>query len=75
MSTHSQSHPSPPRGLLHAWDELVGPAALPTVPSRRGRKPRVSLNDVLAALTYHVAEGSPHFVLAILKDDDHRTRS
>ena len=57
MSTHSQSHPSPPRGFLRAWHELIGAAALPTVPNRRGRKPRVPLNDLLATLTYHVVQG------------------
>jgi len=31
---------------------------LPTVPPRRGRKPRVPLSHVLVALTYHVLQGT-----------------
>jgi hypothetical protein len=65
MSTHSQSHRSPPRGaaattggFLRAWHELLGSASLPTVPRRRGRHPRVPLDDLLAALTYHVVQGT-----------------
>ena len=58
MSTHSQL-PSPgPRGFLRAWRELIGTTLMPTVPRRRGRKPRVPLNDLLAALTYHVVQGT-----------------
>jgi hypothetical protein len=36
---------------------LVGPAPAPTLPVRRGRKPRVPLTQVLSALTFHVMEG------------------
>src|SRR5688500_15932643 len=42
------------RGFLAAWDRLVGPRGVPTLPRRRGRKPRVPLTDLLAALTFHV---------------------
>jgi hypothetical protein len=55
MSTHSQpgDRGSPP-GFLGAWERLVGPRGVPTLASRRGRKPRVPLTQVLPALTYHV---------------------
>ena len=62
MNTHSriQRRPAPALagGFLRAWDRFVGAARLPTVPRRRGRKPRVPLNDVLAALTYHGVQGT-----------------
>jgi len=59
MSTHSQPRrPAARAGFLHAWDQLVGGSPLPTVPRRRGRKPRVPLHDLLAALTYHVVQGT-----------------
>jgi hypothetical protein len=65
MSTHSQSQHAAPRGapatnggFLRAWRELIGTTPLPTVPRRRGRKPRVSVHDLLAALTYHVVQGT-----------------
>lgn len=71
MPTHSRSHDqssgraSPPRapttaprGFLDAWEQLVGIAGLPTLPPRRGRKPRVPLTDLLPALTFHVMNGA-----------------
>ena len=65
MRTHSQPQQSAPRdaattngGFLRAWRELMGTTPLPTVPRRRGRKPRVPLKDLLAALTYHVVQGT-----------------
>jgi len=69
MDTHSQSRrhstPALAGGFLCAWARLVGAAPLPRVPRRRGRKPRVPLSDLLAALTYHVVQGagtlSEHF--------------
>jgi len=65
MSTHSRpQRTAPPRapltnvGFLRAWRELVGTAAVPTIPRRRGRRPRVPLADLLPALTYHVVQGT-----------------
>src|SRR6266540_1561351 len=62
MSTHSQTHnpgsPDPPTGFLAAWDHLIGAAGVPTVPRRRGRKPRVPLTALLPALTFHVMQGA-----------------
>lgn len=51
MSTYD----SPP-GFLEAWARLIGPRGVPTVATRRGRKPRVPLTQVLAALTFHVMQ-------------------
>lgn len=36
---------------------MLGGRAVPSVPSRRGRKPRVPLTQVLPALTFHVMKG------------------
>src|SRR5258708_7719627 len=64
MPRHSQTQTlpvesaDPPTGFLDAWAQLVGPAGPPTVPRRRGRKPRVPLADLLPALTYHVLSGA-----------------
>jgi hypothetical protein len=44
-------------GFLDAWQELV-PDWMPTPLARRGRKPRVSLNQILQGLTFHVAQGA-----------------
>ena len=41
-------------GFLAAWKQLLGALRLPAVPLRRGRKPRVALAALLAALVYHV---------------------
>lgn len=61
MSTqHSQPgdrDPSPP-GFLGAWARLVGPRGVPTLATRRGRKPRVPLTQVLPTLTFHVMQDS-----------------
>jgi len=64
MSPHSQPQQSAPcnaastnGGFLRAWRELMGTAAVPTIPRRRGRRPRVPLDDLLPALTYHVVQG------------------
>ena len=51
MSTHD----SPP-GFLEAWARLIGPRGVPTVATRRGRKPRVPLTQVLPTLTFHVMQ-------------------
>ncbi len=37
---------------------MVGRRGIPAIPRRRGRKPRVPLADVLAALTFHVMQGT-----------------
>ena len=46
---------SPP-GFLEAWTRLVGPRGVPALATRRGRKPRVPLTQVLPALTFHVMQ-------------------
>src|SRR3989442_8113361 len=62
MSLHSPtqnqtSSPSEsPTGFLGAWDRLVGPKGVPTMPRRRGRKPRVPINQLLPTLTFHVMQ-------------------
>jgi hypothetical protein len=71
MPTYSRSHdqsarrtdppraPSDaPRGFLDAWEQLVGAPWVPSLPHRRGRKPRVPLTDLLPALTFHVMNGA-----------------
>ena len=54
-----------PAGFLDAWNRLVADWDVPTLPRRRGRKPRVPVRDLLPALTYHVLGGagtlSEHF--------------
>jgi hypothetical protein len=52
MSTHSQTQ----RRFLAAWDHMVGARGVPTIPRRRGRKPRVPVSQLLLALTYHVMQ-------------------
>ena len=55
---HSQPgdrDPSPP-GFLGAWERLVGSRGVPTLTTRRGRKPRVPLMQVLPTLTFHVMQ-------------------
>lgn len=47
-----------PTGFVEAWNQLVGGTDLPTVPRRRGRKPRVPLTQLLPALTFHVMQGA-----------------
>jgi DDE family transposase len=59
MSTHSQPPSEGTRpGFLAAFQQLVGPRGMPVLPRRRGRKPRVPLADLLAALTFHVRQGA-----------------
>lgn len=52
-------------GFLAAWKELLRGVLCPMVPVRRGRKPRVALNSLLAALVYHMMHAtgtlSEHF--------------
>ena len=47
-----------PTGFLEAWEQLVGAEGVPTLPRRRGRKPRVPLRELLPALTFHVMNGA-----------------
>jgi hypothetical protein len=56
MSTHSQTLGHAPWGFLAAWNQLVGAQGVPTVPRRRGRKPRVPVEQLLPALTFHVMQ-------------------
>lgn len=60
MAIHSQAHdpgPSdPPTGFLAAWERLLGARGVPTLPRRRGRKPRVPITQLLPALTFHVMQ-------------------
>jgi len=49
--------PRDARGFLAAWARLLGPRGLPTLPPRRGRKPRVPLPELLPALIFHVMHG------------------
>jgi hypothetical protein len=44
-------------GFLTAWANLV-PDWTPALPRRRGRKPRVPLDQILQALTFHVTHGA-----------------
>src|ERR1700687_3230087 len=44
-------------GFLDAWANMV-PDWMPQVPHRRGRKPRVPLDHILQALTFHVTQGA-----------------
>ena len=46
-----------PAGFLSAWAKMV-PDWMPQLPRRRGRKPRVPLDQLLQALTFHVTEGA-----------------
>lgn len=60
MKPHSQHRGrarDAPAGFLDAWHQLVGPAPVPTLSLRRGRKPRVPLTQLLPALTFHVMQG------------------
>ena len=50
--------PEGPTGFLGAWTNMVGPTWLPPVLHRRGRKPRVPINQLLQALTFHVMQGA-----------------
>lgn len=55
MRAHAHERPT---GFLAAWHRLIGPGGAPTMPRRRGRKPRVPLADLLAALTFHVMQNA-----------------
>lgn len=57
MSTQSPSERERlPTGFLGAWTEVIGPRGVPSVASRRGRKPRVPLTQLLPALTWHAMQ-------------------
>jgi hypothetical protein len=58
MSTHPHAQPAARAGFLTAWEQMVGARGIPAIPRRRGRKPRVPLADLLAALTFHVMQGA-----------------
>jgi hypothetical protein len=58
MATHSQTLGNAPRGFLAAWNQLLGAQGVPTVPRRRGRKPRVPVEQLLPALTFHVMQSA-----------------
>lgn len=47
-----------PGGFLGAWTDMVGPEWLPAPRQGRGRKPRVAINQLLQALTFHVTQGA-----------------
>src|SRR5215204_2064153 len=46
---------APPGGFRDAWHQLIG-AWTPPVPHGPGRPPRVSVGDLLSALTFHVLQ-------------------
>lgn len=50
--------PEEPTGFLGAWTNMVGPNWVPPLPRRRGRKPRVPVSQLAAALTFHVMQGA-----------------
>jgi hypothetical protein len=56
---------APGAGFLGAWHQMLAGGDVPSLPRRRGRKPRVPLTQVLPALTFHVMKGpgtlSEHF--------------
>ena len=62
-----QPAPQDEWGFLAAWKELLGVFGVPSVPRRRGRRPRVALPCVLAALVFHVMNAtgtlSAHFAM------------
>ena len=58
MSTPSQTLGNAPWGFLAAWNQLVGAQGIPTVPRRRGRKPRVPVEQLLPALTFHFMQSA-----------------
>ena len=59
--------PQAPHGFLAAFDELVPRTRVPTVPRRRGRKPRVALAALLTSLVFHLMHATgtlaEHFAL------------
>jgi hypothetical protein len=59
--------PQAPHGFLAAFDELIAPDQLPTMPPRRGAKPRVPLAALLTSLVFHFMNATgtlaEHFAL------------
>jgi hypothetical protein len=59
--------PQAPHGFRAAFDELIAPDQLPTVPPRRGRKPRAPLAALLTSLVFHFMNATgtlaEHFAL------------
>jgi Transposase DDE domain len=47
-----------PHGFVAAFQQLLGPAAVPSIAKRRGRKPRVPLTQLLPALIFHFMNGA-----------------
>jgi hypothetical protein len=45
-----------PGGFLDVWTRFLGAEPMPTVPRRRGRRPRIPLTQLLPALTFHVMQ-------------------
>jgi hypothetical protein len=58
MAIHPEPQTTARTGFLAAWDQLVGARGIPAIARRRGRRPRVPLADLLAALTFHVMQGA-----------------
>lgn len=63
----SRRRPQAPHGFLAAFDELLPPDRVPSVPRRRGRKPRVPLAALLTSLVFHFMNATgtlaEHFAL------------
>lgn len=55
---HPKPVANPPTGFLDAWNQLLHPGVIPSVPTRRGRKPRVALTQLLPALIFHFMNGA-----------------
>jgi Transposase DDE domain len=49
---------SAPTGFWEAWAQLLAGRGIPTLSKRRGRKPRVSLTELLPALIFHFMSGA-----------------
>jgi Transposase DDE domain len=58
MSTQSPSLIPTQAGFLGAWRQMIGARGVPTMPPRRGRKPRVPLSALLPTLTFHVMQST-----------------
>lgn len=58
LDPHDRPPSDPPRRVLGTWERLVGARGLPSMPTRRGRKPRVPLQHLLPALTFHVMQAT-----------------
>jgi len=56
MSRHPKPQAAARTGFLAAWEQMVGARGIPAIARRRGRKPRVPLANLLAALTFHVMQ-------------------